>query len=290
MVGGAPQKEYRIEESYTSALTPFTAQEIKNLAAGIPPNTKSFTNVSRHSEGGLASSLCASCTSGHRTTSSLRMEVSYERDFSVVSSVLPVNAEGMRIVRGRDGGIEQAASAMDGFFVTSGKDWIAIEQYHLFDCVVGENGKLKVAPGASFAGRCEVRLVRTEAAKKSKTFEMKKFYPLRTKEKCELIVVDLSQAKGRSQVVLHTYVGAEPVAAPEALLNHMTMQRIIWPEGPGYRQIHIASEKNMQTGELGITSHKVESWRVEKTGRRVLVSTEDLKEKEEQGKDTRELH
>ena len=265
-----PPARFVIEPSCVDDTSkPFDAGEMQRLAAGMPPRLMSVCTVSFHEEPGFFTYRCRK-DGNHHSNASFQFKFTQQAKFSVAGLFLPKEAEGMRVLRGPDGGIQQVVTMKNCFFISQDKDLIASERYLAYDCETTPEGWMKVLPGAVCASRSELREQAPDPAKGIRTFEIK---VLGEKKGTLIFVLEFQETKGRVQVASHNYGGDKP--SPENLTSQGTLQRVFWKEGPGYRQI-TKNEVREPDGTLRITEHTITNWRVDKQGYRHLVDTQKL--------------
>jgi len=200
--------------------------------------------------------------------------------------VVPCDSQGLRVLRGPDGAIQQAMTEKTCCFVSANDKRITVERYQAPDCKVAEDGSMVRMSWAECNNRIEVRELAPGPEPNTRTFETKQFHPEHAAGKFNLYVTELSETAARSQVLTRIYKGEQ--AVPEALIRQELLQRVILKEGMGYRQI-IKIEKLNPAGVMVPDTHVIETWRVEPNGGRRLADRQELI-KPARDEDTAEEH
>lgn len=279
-----PEHRFRIERSQPFSTEPLAAEDMKRLAAGEPPRVNSKVWVRTTTERSLFKykgddGYC------HSPNMHVGFVVNYTVDFSAAAIVKTSDPEGMVVTRDANGAITRAGTQRDWFFVHEKKDVIAIERYFSRDCAADKKGEIKPLPGTVFESRYELRQTASDARNKMRSFEIKIIIPQLDPDPSRRIEMVFSDSKGRSRVVMREYLGKEP--ASQTLSSEDSLERIIWPEGPGYRQI---SRIEKHSGDQSLLEeHSVSQWRVEKNGQRKKVAEQDLRQEQEESQADDEL-
>lgn len=265
--GGQPV----IEKSTVNDAAPLDAADLQRMAAGMPPRVRSMLTLSAELCSGWFICICPKCGDhANRGVPRLRLLTDCQTPFTVAEVVKPFEAQGARFVRGTDGAIVQAATTKDCSFVSSAKGVITVERYHTPDCRTDADGRMQPLPDAVRQSRVEIRELTDGPGKGLRSFEVKG-----TEEPGGefLMTMEHRERKGQSQVVTTMFRGHE--TKPEAMVSRGFLQRVTWPEGPGYRQIRKVEAADPD-GEMKVTEHVVESWHVAPDGSRKLVEKQEL--------------
>jgi len=261
-----------IEQSRVDLTPPLSAEEMQRLAAGTPPRVRACRIIFADAYPGFFTYRCADCggTTCHRTSPSVQFNFTQNAKFSVAGLVSPTEAEGMRVLRGPDGVIQQMANMKECYFFSQAKEVIVVERYFAFDCETTPDGWMKPLAGAACQTRFEARELAPDPARGIRSFQCQVFSENQGNMTC---LEEFQDTKGRVQVVGHNYKGDK--IDPETLESQDSLQRVFWKEGPGYRQI-VKQEVRSPDGTLQLIEHTITSWRVDKDGSRKLVETQKL--------------
>lgn len=265
--GGQPV----IEKANVNLVRPLDAADLKRMAAGMPPRVVSIYSTSSEPWSGWFTFACESCpdTNRHRNLSRLQFLTSCQSPFTVAAVVHPEEPQGGRFARGADGGIQQLTTTKDCSLVSTEKGAIIVERYHTMDCRTQADGLMVPLPDAIRQARFEIRELTAGPGKDHRTFEI-----IGTEAAGNSVMTaEHSERKGQVQLFTLLYRGHE--AKPEALVHRGMLQRVVWPEGPGYRQIR-KEESAGPDGPLKVTQHAIESWRVAPDGTRKMVEKQVL--------------
>lgn len=272
-----PKGGFPIERSHPTISEPLASDDVKHLASGDPPPVF-FQYWLGNPEGqGLFRYLKAKRSYQH-ALAELGFAMKFTTDFSAAAAVKAKDAEGMVITRDTKGTIVKAGTQRDWFFVRSQKNMIAIEWYLAKDCSADENGEVKPLPGVPFANRSELRQISYDSRNKTRVFQIISIVPDVDPSATKQLEIVLSEPKGRSQVVLREYIGLDP--KDRKLILEDRIERIFWPEGPGYRQI-IRTEK-YSDDQSDLVKHVVEKWRVNPAGEQQKIDEQDLLQQPEE--------
>ena len=265
--GGQPV----IEKPNVSFVGPLDASDLKRMAAGMPPKVVSIYSTSSEPWSGWFTFACDSCSAAnrHRNLSRLCLVTSCQSPFTVAAVVQPEDPQGGRFSRGADGAIQQLSTTKDCSLVSTAKGAIIVERYHTMDCRTQANGLMVPLPDAVRQARFEIRDLTADPGKDHRKFEI-----IGTEKAGDsLMTAEHSERKGQVQLVTQLYRGR--AAKPEALFKRGMLQRVLWPEGPGYRQIR-KEENAGPDGELKVILHVIESWQVAPDGTRKMVEKQEL--------------
>jgi len=265
---------YVIEQGHLDVTAPLDAEELQRFAQGIPPRVRYFPWISFDAWPGFFVFRCGECggTYFHSSAAYLEFRFSQNLKFSVADLIVPGEAQGLRVVRGPDGAIQEAETMKNVYFIHQDKDVIVTERYMAFDCETSAEGRMKTLPGAVCRSRCEVRELAPDVAKGIRRFQT---LVLGEQQGTLTMVDEFQETKGRVQLMCRNYKGDQ--VSPEHLTVQTSLQRVFWKDGPGYRQIS-KNEVRQADGSLQLTEHTITSWRVAKDGSRKLVDTQKLVE------------
>ena len=268
-----PTPKWEIEQPFAPPVMKLAPQGLQRLAAGKPPLFPSRIYMRCPDQDGLFAYKCPECGQSHSPTPVLQFRFTLDVEFTVAAIVAPLQAQGMRVRRGPDGAIQQVATKTCCFFVSARDKCIVIECYHSPDCQVTADGSMELLPGAECISRMETRELSTAATPNERTFETRKCCPDSGPASNMLHLTELQETGGRVQAVIRTYNGDK--AVPEALVESNILQRVVSKKAHEYRQI-VKIEKRKRANVLELTSHVMETWRVNDDGTCRLVDTQDL--------------
>ena len=268
----AAPRGFVIEQSHVDLAPPLDAEEMQRLAQGIPPRVRSFPLISYDAWPGFFVFRCGECggTFFHSSNTYLEFRFGQNVRFAVADLIGLSEAQGMRVLRGPDGGIRQAETAKSVYFIHQEKDVIVTEKYMAFDCETTADGTMKAFPGAECRSRLEARELAPDPARGIRRFQI---LVLREASGNATLVFEFQETKGRVQVITRNYTGDK--ISPESLTAQSSLQRVFWKEGPGYRQI-LKHEVRQPDGTLQLTEHTITSWQVAEDGSRKVVDTQKL--------------
>jgi len=261
-----------IEQSHLNLAPPLDAEEMRRFAQGIPPRVRLFPFVSYDSYTGFFCFRCGEHSGrvNHRNCPYLQLNLTENVKFTAAEVLVPAEAQGMRVLRGPNGELQQVVNMKDCYFISQDKDVIVSERYYVYDCETTPEGRMKVLPEAVCLSRLEIRELAPDPAKGMRTFKAQVFGE---KQGTLTFLYDFQETKGRVQVMVHQYKGDQ--ISPETLTLQNSFQRVFWKEGPGYRQI-LKVEVRQPDGSLQLVEHTIASWRVAKDGSRKLADTQKL--------------
>lgn len=208
----------------------------------------------------------------HRTAPKVALISSLDGKISLAANLRLRSALGMRLVRGEDEKILQACTLTDVYFFSEEKSKITVERYLERDCTTNQDGLMAPRPGIKWKFREEFWENPKEHTSHSRVIYCKYQYSDGSPDKN--FVVTISESAGRSENSFEIYRGKPGI--PENLVERNMMQRVMWPEGPGYRQIKKIEVAKENGPGIKLKTHVMESWRVDKTGFRTLVKSENL--------------
>ncbi|MEI6674335.1 MAG: hypothetical protein WCO57_04065 [Verrucomicrobiota bacterium] len=268
-----PPAGFVIEQPNTAPAPPLGAEDMQRLAAGKPPRVFSKTGPGGNWNDGFVRYRCGNCVYVHSSTPELQVCFRQQTPFTIAALVGLSENQGVRVLRGPDGAIQQAATAVTCCFVSSKDKLIMIERYRALDCKVAADGSMEVLPGAVCMGRLEVREISATATPQTRTFESRYICPEQGPQVLNLLVTELVETEARTQALFCSYAGDKTV--PKAMVQRELLQRVGLKDGAGYRQI-IKNEKPNSAGVMELVHHVIETWRVEKDGSRSMVDRQVL--------------
>jgi len=268
----AAPRGFVIERSHVDLAPPLDAVDMQRFAQGIPPRVWCFPLIAYDAWPGFFAFRCGECGGRcyHNSNTFLEIGLGQHVRFSVADLIGLSEAQGMRVLRGPDGGIQQAESAKNVYFIRQEKDVIVTEKYMAFDCEATADGSMKPLPGAECRSGLELRELAPDPAKGIRRFQI---LVLHEASGTVTLIFEFQETKGRAQFVKYNYKGDK--ISPENLRAQTSFQRVFWKEGPGYRQI-LKHEVRQPDGSLQLTEHTIASWHVAKDGSRKLVETQKL--------------
>ncbi len=272
-----PGEPFVIERPNITVAPPLDKDDMARLAAGKAPAL--FARMTQPTKDGFVTFRCWDCGTYRASTPALVFHFTRHVAFNAAAVLTMGVTEGMRVLRGPDGAILQAATKTDCSFVSTRDKRIVIERYRNLDCQVAADGTMEILKGAQANRRTEAQELPAGDKANTRCFEVKTFHPDRGPEFTDISVVEMQETAGRVQNLLLTYIGDQ--ASPATLVTQNLLQRVITKGKPGYRQI-IKIEKRNKEGTMELDSHVIETWQVEKNGTRRMVGRQELKKPAEQ--------
>lgn len=279
-VANAEEKQaaWVIETLLPAPSTPLSAIDMKRFENGKLPRFQSWLPV----EPGVAHSgfVRYRCHLSepekenifwHRSDPLVKLLVLSDSRISLASVVGFESCLGMRILRGPDGNLRQASTMIDVYFFSEEGSKIAVDRYRAVDCEITRDGSMVARKGAIRQFRTEIWEDPGERTEKSWVFRSRQHPSNGSPPKT--IVTTFTETAALSEVVSFIYAGM--TAEPANLIDSNSIQRVPWPEGPGYRQI-IRAEKLKPGQGMVLETNVVESWTVASDGTKTRVKIEDL--------------
>ena len=266
-----------IETLLQEPSAPLSALDFKRFKEGKLPRFQSALPLIGVTQAGHARNRCHSSEPEkqkvywHRSNPRIKLLVYSDSKISLDKVVKFDGCFGMRILRGPDGKLRQASTITDAFFFKEEGARITVDRYRAMDCETTRDGSMVVRDGAKRQFRTEVWENPGERTEKSWVFRSRQ-QPSNGKPH-RIIVTTFTETAALSEIVGFTYEGM--TEEPGNLTEFNSIQRVPWPEGPGYRQI--IKQERLKPGQgMLLVTNVVESWKVGEDGTRTRVKTEDL--------------
>jgi hypothetical protein len=279
------QAAYVIETSLQEPSAPLSKLDLKRFKEGKLPRFQSALPLIGITQAGHARNRCHTSESEkervywHHSNPRMNLVVYSDSKISLDTVVKFDRCFGMRILRGPDGKLRQASTITDAFFFKEEGSRITVDRYRAIDCETTRDGSMVVREGAKRQFRTEVWENPGERTEKSWVFRSRQQPSNGNPHR--IIVTTFTETAALSEIASLTYEGM--TEEPANLTDFNSIQRVPWPEGPGYRQI-IKAEKLKPGQGMVLERNVVESWTVGSDGTKTRVKTEDLlaREKDEE--------
>ena len=207
----------------------------------------------------------------HRSDPRMRLVVFSDSEISLDAVVRFDRCFGMRVLRGPDGRLRQVSTIADVFFFSEERSRIALERYRTLDCETSRDGSMRPREGAEPETRTELWADPGDRTDTSWTFRSRQILPNGKPDR--IIVTTFSETPALAEIESWTYDGRDESSDNLTALD--SIQRVPWPEGPGYLQI-IKAERRKPGQGMVLEANVVESWTVGEDGAKTRVKSEDL--------------
>lgn len=241
---------------------------MQRLAKGLPPRVITTFELSAGVYSGWLTYGSDECEEGscHRNTPQVGITLDFQCPLTPAAIVCPADPQGALFFRDKDGAIQQVITTKDCCVVSFRKGAVMVKRYNTCDCRTGPDGLMTPLPDAECQALSEILDVTEKPGGELRVFEVR----ITERGSTKLTVIEFTERDAISQTLHHRYSGAK--RDPGELATRSFFQRTIWPEGPGYRQVR-KNEQATPGGDMVVTEHVIESWRVAKDGTRTKVET-----------------
>jgi len=279
--GQPPQQDpaFVIDDSGGKVANPMPAKDLERFKQGKQPRIVQsiFTESSTFRPGYVGYFIehgdeIADRYAWINTRARLSLKSSIDSEISLAASVGIQCALGMRVVRDGEGGVIQATTLPDVFFFSEAKSKVTVVRYLARDCSPNREGLMVPLPGAKWQYKQELWEDLGARTPQSRVIHCRQQYADGAPDQTS--VTTHSESEGRLESLNETYRG-DP-KDPGNIIQRSLLQRVKWPDGPGYRQIRKMEYLDRPRGGPRVVRHTVECWKVDDSGVRTMVKTEDL--------------